>query len=183
MERLVIEGICNKNDAYIKSLTGRNKQTISKFFKKHKADLKEYNIDFLFSDWFLAGIELSKYRYVFNFFIDIFPESLINEFFNKIINYSGYTNYYYTIFQRVSIDKLFVEADAERGLVLIESDIRTLECRFYQKKEGLKEFLNNCTNVNIQRLIIDEPFNFDKEDIERLLLVNGSSVKEIIFKK
>ena len=135
------------------------------------------------SDYFLASIESYRHRWLFNLLIDIFPESLINEFFNKIINYSEYTNYYNTIFHRVSIDKLFVEAYAERGLTLIESDIRTLECRFYLKKEDLEKFLNNCNHVNIQILIVDEPFNFDKEDIERLLFENSSSVKEIIFKK
>ena len=50
MERLIIEGICNKNDIYKKSLTGRTKQTIFKFFKQHKVELEEYNIDFLLSD-------------------------------------------------------------------------------------------------------------------------------------
>lgn len=33
MEKLLIEGIYNKNDAYLKKLTASNKQTISKFLR------------------------------------------------------------------------------------------------------------------------------------------------------
>lgn len=110
------------------------------------------------------------------------PQSLIQKFFDELINYSEYTNYYYIVFQGVSIDKLFVESEIGNKLKLIENDIRTLECKFYHK-ENLKEFLNNCKVVSIQRLIINEPFSLAKEYIERLLSLNSSSVKEIIFKK
>lgn len=134
------------------------------------------------SGQFLHSVESNKYIWLFKLLIDILPQSLIQKFFDKIINYSEYTNYYYIVFQGVSIDKLFVESNIGNKLKLIENDIRTLECKFYQE-ENLKEFLNNCKEVSIQRLIIDEPFSLDKEDIEKLLLVNGSSAKEIIFKK
>ena len=144
MENLLIEGICNKKDIYRKSLTGRTKQTIFKFFRQHK--------------------------------------SLIQKFFNELINYSEFANYYYVLLHSVTIDKLFIEANMDSDLMFIKSDIATLDCKFYQE-EGLKDFLNNCKEVNIQRLILDESFSLDKEDIEKLLSTNGSSAKEIIFKK
>ena len=182
MENLLIEEIYNKNDAYLKKLTASNKQTIFKFFKEHKAELKEQNIDFLVSEQFFHCVDSVKYRDLFKLLIDALPQSLIQKFFNEIINYSEFSNYYYTVFQSVSVDELFVESDVVSGVLLIEDDIRTLKCKFYHKKD-LKKFLKNCKEVNIQRLIIDEPFNLDKEDIEKLLSTNGSSAKEIIFKK
>lgn len=182
MENLLIEGICNKNDAYLKNLTGRTKQTISKFFKEHKVELKEYNIDFLLSDWFFSCMYTEQYKWVFSLLIDVFPQSIIQKFFNELINYSEFANYYYVLLHSVTIDKLFIEANMDSDLMLIKSDIATLDCKFYQE-EGLKDFLNNCKEVNIQRLILDESFSLDKEDIEKLLSTNGSSAKEIIFKK
>lgn len=182
MEKLLIEGIYNKNDTYLKKLTAGNKQTIIKFFKEQKAELKEQNIDFLVSEQFLHCVDFVKYRDLFKLLIDALPQSLIQKFFNEIINYSEFTNYYYTVFQSVSVDKLFVESDVVSELLLIENDIRTLECKFYHKQD-LKKFLKNCKEVNIQKLIIDVPFDFDKEDIEKLLFINSSTVKEIIFKK
>ena len=182
MERLIIEGICNKNDIYKKSLTGRTKQTIFKFFKQHKVELEEYNIDFLLSDWFLYSIESDQYKWFFSLLIDVFPQSLIQKFFNKLINHSEYTVDYYVLFHSISIDKLFIEANMTCSLMFIKSDIATLNCKFYQE-EGIRKFLNNCKEVSIQRLILDESFSLDKEDIEKLLSINLSSVKEIIFKK
>ena len=82
----------------------------------------------------------------------------------------------------VTIDKLFIEANMDSDLMFIKSDIATLDCKFYQE-ECIKDFLKNCKEVNIQRLILDESFSLDKEDIEKLLSTNGSSAKEIIFKK
>lgn len=182
MEKLLIEGICNKNDEYLKNLTASDKQTISKFFKEHRVELKEHNIDFLLSDRFLSSIEAIQYKWFFSLLIDVFPQSLIQNFFNKLIIYSEFTRYYYVLFRNVTIDKLFIEADEDSDLMLIESDIATLDCKLY-RKEGLKKLLDNCKEVNIQRLIIDVPFDFDKKDIKRLLSLNSSSVKEIIFKK
>lgn len=180
MQRLVIEGICNKNDAYRKNLTDDTKQVIYNFCNKHKTQLEEHNIDFLLSDWFLYSIELLQYKWFFSLLIDVFPQSLIEEFFNKIINYYLYTSHYFVVLSNVTVDKLFIEADTENALMLIESDITTLDCKFYQE-EDLKKFLSLHKRLNIQRLIIDEPFSLDKEDIEKLL--SSSSVKEIIFKK
>lgn len=182
MERLVIEGICNKKDIYRKSLTGRTKQTVFKFFRQHKVELKEYNIDFLLSDWFFSCLEPDQNKWFFSLLIDVFPQSLIQKFFNELINYSEFANYYYVLLHSVTIDKLFIEANMDSDLMFIKSDIATLDCKFYQE-EGLKDFLNNCKEVNIQRLILDESFSLDKEDIEKLLSTNGSSAKEIIFKK
>lgn len=181
MKRLVIEGICNKNDIYKKNLTDHSKQVISKFFKEHRVELKEHNIDFLLSDRFFSSMETIQYKWVFSLLIDVFPHSLIQNFFNKLINYSEFTRYYYVLLHSVTIDKLFIEADEDSNLMLIESDIATLDCKFY-RKEGLEELLDNFKEVNIQRLIIDGPFDFDKKDIKRLLS-SSTSVKEIIFKK
>lgn len=181
MERLVIEGICNKNDAYLKNLTASTKQVIYNFCNEHKTQLKEQDIDFLLSGRFLHSIELLQYKWFFSLLIDVLPQSLIEKFFNKIINDSEYTSHYFVVLSNVTIDKLFIEADTENALMLIESDVTNLDCKFYQEKD-LKEFLNRHKRLNIQRLIIDEHFNLDKEDIEKLLS-NSSSVKEIIFKK
>lgn len=182
MKRIIIEGICNKNDIYKKNLTDRTKQVISKFFKEHRVELKEHNIDFLLSDRFLYSIEVIQYKWFCSLLIDVFPQSLIQNFFNKLINYSEFTRYYYVLLRNVTIDKLFIEADEDSDLMLIKSDIATLDCKFY-RKEGLKKLLDDCKEVNIQRLILDESFSLDKEDIEKLLSTNGSSAKEIIFKK
>lgn len=134
------------------------------------------------SDWFLSSIEPYQHRFFFNLLIDVFPQSLIEKFFNELINYSNYTADHYVIFNKVTIDKLFVKANVESRLWVIDSDIETFDCNFYREKD-LKDFLLDNVKLNIQRLIIDKPFGLYKEDIEELLSVNSSSVKEIIFKK
>lgn len=181
MEKLLIEGIYNKKDIYRKSLTDSTKQTIREFFRKHETELKEQNIDFLASGWFLYSIDPLQHKWFFSLLIDVLPQSLIEKFFNKIINQYVYPSPYSMVLRNVTIDKLFIESDTENVLMLVESDVTNLDCKFYQEKD-LKEFLNRHKRLNIQRLIIDEHFNLDKEDIEKLLS-NSSSVKEIIFKK
>lgn len=64
MEKLIIEGIYNKDDSYREQLTSDNKLAIGNFFKEHKTEFKEQNIDFLVSEQFLHSVESNIYMVI-----------------------------------------------------------------------------------------------------------------------
>lgn len=182
MEKLIIEGIHNKNDRYKSKLTNETKNIISEFLKEHEAELIEHDIDFLLNMEFIKKLSFMQLPYFFNLLIDTLPQPVLQEFFNNIIKYFNLTRSYKMQCNNIVVDKLFVESNAGSKLYLANGDIGTLECKFYHEKY-LKDFLINCVALNIQRLIIDEHFSLQKDYIEKLLSVNLSTVKEIIFKK
>lgn len=182
MEKLIIEGIHNKNDDYKNKLTNETKNIIGEFLKEHEAELKDQDINFLMNMEFINKLGTLQFLYFSNLLVDLLPQHLIQQFFNGILNYPEYAKRDVVLCSSVVIDKLLLESDTKSNLCIANSDIGTLECKFYQEKP-LKDFLTDCVDLNIQRLILDEHFSLDKDYIEKLLSINISSVKEIIFKK